>query len=233
MARQSTLANILDDIRVYADVPAFSASTKPTKTQATRLINKALFRFSHKHKAFGTRFKTSTISVSSGTTSYSLPTDFAALRYFRFTENGERRKIEKGDADKIDMLDTYNVGWQAERAYYWLPDGTQTVYFTDPRASYTVTIGYVPELEAYNSGGTAQAELSSDTDYILDDGGVDDWVALEVAIYIVGAVEERDATFLIALQQKSEQDLIDHLTDRDVDEPERVRNTWDRGRYVD
>ncbi len=228
MARTSTLANLKSDIAFLADVPAFSATTRPTETQITRWINRALYRFSHRHAMFGTRFKSDTISVSSGTTSYALPTDFAALRYFRFTVNGERQKIERGSVDEVDREDTDSLGWSTGRAYYWLAG--RNVVFTDPKASYTVTVGYVPELEAFNIGGTAISDMSAATDYINSEGGVDDWVALDVAIAVLD-FEDRDSTALRMQREEVEQRLIDTLTERDADESLRVRNTWDRNRW--
>ena len=69
MARQRTPLERLSDLRLAADVPAFTTTTRPTKAETIDILNRSLYRFSHKHAAFGTRFKTDTISATSGTTS--------------------------------------------------------------------------------------------------------------------------------------------------------------------
>lgn len=225
MARQRTGAELLSDLALRADVGAFSSSTRPTTTQAYDLLTRSLYRFSHKHNAFGTRFKTDTIAVSSGTTSYSLPTDFAALEYFRYTDGGVRHKVRAGSVDDIDREDTDTLGWSAGHAVYNLRG--RNVIFNDPKASYTVTIGYVPELEAYDSGDNAIAGLTTSDDYILAEGGIDDWIVLDAAVAILG-IEERDPTALLVEKQMIEEDLQRHLAERDLHEPIAVRNTWDK-----
>lgn len=235
-ARNRTLLQLRGDIEFYADLPVITSSTRPTLVRVLRMINESLYDFSHRHKSFGTRFKTATIAATSGTTLYDLASDFAAMRYLRYSDGGRRFKIRRGDLDMMDMQDTGVVGWKGGAAYYMLmgkSSGVDQILFTDPRGSYTVTYGYVPELEAFDTNDTAITELSADTDYILSEGGIDTWVALDVAIKIKAA-DQADASELMMAKQQVEQSLQAHLADRDVDEPERVRNTWDAGgRYDD
>lgn len=227
MARKRTLTNLWADVALYADVPAFSSATKPTQAQVTAMLNRSLYDLANIVKKDGLWFKTDTIAVTSGTTSYALPTDFSSLRYLRYSEGGERRKICKGSVDVMDRASSYNAGWTNERARYWLPAGSKTIYFTDPRGSYTVTVGYVPDLVAFDTNDTAIAELSTSTDYILSDGGVDEWIALDVAIRIAGIIEERDTSAQERRQDLTFERLLEHFNNRDIDEPEAVRNTWD------
>lgn len=230
--RERTLSELLGDVALYADVPAFTTSTRPTKAQATRLINESIYDFGHEHKAFGTRFNTTTIAVSSGTTTYALPGDFAALRYLRFTEGGERRKIYRGTIDDMDREGTYSRGWSDSKALYMLlgiSSGAPQIMFTDPKASYTVTVGYIPELTVEDSGGTSLSDLSADTDRLFEQGGICTWVALDAAIKIK-EIDQEDASDLRQRRLEIEGRLKAHLEDRDVDEPMHVRNTWGSGR---
>ena len=227
MARQRTLSELLEDIRVLADVPAFTSTTKPTKVQATRLINRSLYRARKKWRAAGTVYKTSTIAVSSGTTSYSLPSDFAALEdgYLRFTDgDGSPRVVHIGTMADIGMDGSDPVGWENGPARGVIR-GRQLLT-NDPKDSFTVTIGYVPETVAFDSGDNAQSDLSADTDYINSEAGVDDWVALDVAITIVGTIEERDPTALLQEMSRTETDLIEAMRERDDDPILRIQDTW-------
>ena len=79
MAIEVTGTQLLDDLAITADMPAFNSDTRPTQNQALRMLSKSIYKFSHKHKQFGTRFKEDTISAVGGTVTYDLPTDFAAL----------------------------------------------------------------------------------------------------------------------------------------------------------
>ena len=228
MARKRTLTNLWADVALYADVPAFSSATKPTQAQVTDMLNRSLYDLQGVLRQHEVLFKTGTISAVSGTTSYALPTDFASLRYLRFTEGGVRQKIEKGSVDDIDREDTSTVGWKAGTAKYWLPAGGKTIYFTDPRASYTVTVGYVPELALFDTNDAAKAEFTTGTDYVLSDGGIDEWIALDVAIKVAGIIEERDTSTLERRQAITLERIIEHSSTRDEDESFRVRNAWDR-----
>lgn len=230
--RERTTLELLGDMALYADVPAFTTSTRPTKAQAIRLLNESIYDFGHEHKGFGTRFTTSTINVVSGTTTYALPGELAALRYLRYTDGGERRKIHRGTIDDMDRQGTYARGWSEIEPKYMLlgvAGGVPQIMFTDPKASYTVTVGYVPELTCEDSIGTALPELADDTDRLFELGGICTWVAIDAAIK-VKEIMEQDATDLRQRRAEIEGRLKSHLEDRDVDEPLYVRNTWGGGR---
>lgn len=237
MAIEVTGAQLLDDLAITADMPAFTPETRPTDDQALRMLSQSLYDFSHVHKSFGTRFKESTIAVVSGTELYDLPTDFVSLRYLRYTDSGTRRKIRRGDIDDMDRQGNVPTGWQGGRAVYMLMGRNAAslahqIRFNDPRGAYTVTIGYVPELEVYTTGDVAKAELTQLTDKIMAEGGIDRWIVIDSAIKI-WRLEQKDASDLRNMREEVEQRLQAHMIDRDVDEAEVVRNAWDRGEVDD
>lgn len=226
-ARVRILTDLLADLALAADLPAFTTSTRPTKAQAIRALNLALYQFSHKHKYAGTRLKQDNFAVSSGSIKYQLPDDFVSLVALRYDSGGQRRKVVRGTVDDLDASTSGNaVGWARGGAKYVLGGGlalTQEIYFTDPRASYVVDCWYVPEIEAFDTNGTAQAELSADTDQILSAGGVDQWAVLSAAIEMKGN-EEQDTAELERRLDRVEQGLTAHLRDREPQESAHVRN---------
>ena len=238
MAIEVTGTQLLDDLRITADMPPFNSDTRPTEAQALRMLSKSIYKFSHKHKQFGTRFKEDTISAVGGTVTYDLPTDFVALRYLRYTSGSHRRKIRRGDIDDIDREGLNTTGWAGGNTALYMLLGRSGVAvrhqirFNDPRGAFTVTVGYIPALEVYDSGDAAKAELLLVTDKVMAEEGIDDWIVLDTAIKI-WSLEQKDTRDLRQTMADVELTLQAHLVDRDVDEPAVVRNAYDQGGLED
>jgi hypothetical protein len=206
------------------DLPAFTASTYVTQTRAIEYLSDSVHAFAQKHRGFGLLATTGTINAVSGTKSYNLPDDFAALINVTTTVNSAPAKLVRVDIDEIDLQPTNNTGWAfgARPAYTILAD---QLVITDPKASYTLTLRYVPELPMYNSGNTAIADFSATTDYILTKGSIDQWVVLDSAVKIQRK-QQIDPGPFIASKAEIEGQLVENLKDRNEHDAGQVRDAW-------
>jgi len=224
MARTCTVTTLLTDLAEVTEEPTFDANTYVTQTQAIRYLSQSVHAFSQLTLAQDLLAKTDTFTVSAGTQSYALPSDFAMLVNLYYQVNGQPNKIWRVDIDEIDKRSTLYGGWQSERAMYAIMG--ELIYTTDPKGTYTVTRRYVPELPMYNSGNTPIADFSAITDYIQCKGGIERWVVLDAAIKIYQK-QRTDPSILVAMRSDVEAALKPNVLDRDAHENPMVRNSWD------
>lgn len=229
MARTRTLAELRSDVESRADQPTSSASTFVTETEMNRWINQSVRRFvGLLVRSYGEPYwhKTDTINVVANTDSYDLPSDFYQLLYLRVDIDGCRTHIRRASIDDIDTDPDWEPDWRERPPRYRLLGSK--IWFTTPRSSHTVTIAYVPTLVVYNSGGTAIADLSADTDYVDGVNGWEEWIVLDVAIKVM-AKEESDPSLLVMEKQQIEADIVADAAQRDQASVAAVRNTYDGG----
>jgi len=219
---------MLVELAESVDLPPFSDSpaTFITQTRAMAYLSASVHAFAQKHRAFGLLATTGTINAVSGTKAYALPTDFAALISIMTTVQGQPFKLERMDIDDIDLQPTNGTGWQSYQAGYAIL-GEQLIV-TDPKAAYTLTLRYVPELPMFNTGGAAIADFSATTDYILAKGSIDQWVVLDSAIKCMRK-QEKDPSAFVRGREEIEERLLDNLRDRNEHDASSVRETYDRG----
>lgn len=232
-ARNRTLLQLLEDLRVAVDLKPFTTTTYITKVMATRWLNEAAQTFSRQYASFGLYSKTATFAVVSGTKEYAFATiapDFAALQSLIYPLNGEPVRVRRAtDTEQIDMQSPTSDGWNSGVAYYLVLG--ENLLVTDPRGSFTVTMRYCPELPVYNTGGTAIADLSADTDYVLEKGCVADWLVQDAAMKIMRK-QRIDPGPWFAAREEAAASMKPTTLDRDVHNAERVRNTWGESDYI-
>jgi hypothetical protein len=233
MARTRTLAQLRTEVEQRADIPTSSSSgTRFLDTEINRYINQSIRRFvgfligNYSESYFRA---SSTISVSSGTRSYSLPSDFYQLISFVVTIDGTRVHLER-TPNELQDIDTDNYGWTQGYPTYRVLSST-VVFDPTPRASYTVTVNYHSLLFCFNSGGTAITDLSSDTDYLDGFNGWEEWVINDAAIKCK-LKDEEPIVELQAVNDRIEQEIRRASANRDAGRPPRVRNHYDRLRSV-
>jgi hypothetical protein len=215
---------LLDRLAEAVDLPAFTANTYVTQTRAIEYLSDSVHAFAQKHRGFGLLATTGTINAVSGTKAYNLPDDFAALINVTTTVNSAPVKLVRVDIDEIDLQPTNNTGWAfgARPAYAILAD---QLVITDPKASYTLTLRYVPELPMYNTGNTPISDFGATTDYILTKGAIDQWVVLDSAIKIQRK-QMIDPTPFIQARGDIEAQLVENLKDRNEHDAPVIRDSW-------
>jgi hypothetical protein len=230
MARTCTVAQMLVDLANVTEEPTFASNTYVTQTEAIRYLSQSAHAFSQLTLAQDLLSKTDTFSAVSGTQTYALPSDFAMLVNMYFPVQGQPNKLCRADVDSIDQCSTSYGGWVQGRALYCILG--ENIYVTDPKAAYTVTRRYVPELPMFNTGGTAIADFGATTDYVQCKGGVERWLVLDAAIKIYQK-QRTDPAILMAMRGDVEAGLKPNILDRDAHENPHVRNSWDRPIYGD
>lgn len=229
MSRTRTLSELRGDVEDAADLPASGSNTFVTTSMLNRWINQSVRRYmALLVRAYGQDFfrTTSSISIVSGTTEYDLPSDFYQLLYVRAEISGNRMALVRSSIDSIDIED-HASGWDVTRLPRYRLLGNKIVFTLEPTGAHTVDLAYVGNKVAFNSGGTAQADLSADTDYVEGWNGWEDWIVYDAGIK-ARVREETDFSSLKMLRDELERDIISDAAMRDQTAP-RVRNTYDRG----
>lgn len=233
MARSRTLAQLRTEVEQRADLPTSSTSgTRFIESELNRYINQSIRRFvgfliaNYSESYFRS---SSTIAVSAGTRTYSLPSDFFQLISLVVTIDGNRTHLERSQNEQQD-IDVNNVGWQQGTPKYRLLSST-VAFDPTPQASYTVTINYHSLYFCYSSGGTAQSDLSADADYLDGFNGWEEWVINDAAIKCK-LKDEESIVELQAVNDRIEQEIRKAAAHRDAGRPPRVRNHYDRLRSV-
>lgn len=230
MARQVTLLTLLSDLAECCDDPPYSDSpaTFVTKAAATRYLSQSCHAFALQHRGFGILSASTTFNTVSGTTSYAVPSDFAALEYMVYLYQGENQPMFRRVIEDIDLAPRQNASaWGVSDAIYALEG--EFFVTNDPKDVFTVTVRYVPELPMRNAGGTPIPDFSADTDVLLCKSGIDQWVVWDAAIK-VKRKQDQDPSMFVAARGDIEEVLKASLVDRDTLHAPTVSNAWDRAR---
>lgn len=245
MARLRTLTNMTADVRNRSGL---ENSTFRTDNDIMRYLNESGYKLTGLILAnfpeSNFLYKSNTISVTSGTTSYALPDDCFQPYLFRVTVDGERMDIPRADIEDLDM-ETSNAGWSrySNRPHHRImgydnsgSGGEEQMvrFMPTPTASYTVTCHYIPQAPFVNFSGTATrlSDMSSGGHQFMSEWGWEEWLVLDTSIKIKNDAEE-DASVL--LRERAEWwDIIANLVkNRTVTKPHRIRDVFtEPGHYT-
>ena len=206
MAYTRTLAQLQGQIRLYSDTE--NAGT-PTDAQLEAAINASVRSLYARLADGGAEFlcASSTLYTSSGVSEYTLPSDFWQLKSLVW-RRGTRDVITIGRFEDRDRALVENRSW-SQGPKYRLADvafggAPQIEIVPAPDDVYTLRVGYIP------APPTITAEIP-----MTFAPGMDQWVALDVAISILAA-EETDVSVWLALQERIWRDeIVPSLTQRD------------------
>lgn len=225
MARTITLSAMRSAIRTEADV----RSTRWTDAKLNGMINRSIAELydlivtaNHDHY-----LSSDTISVVSGTESYTLSTEISDF----YKAHGVDVLESGGDSTKMsDWVRLEPFIWE-DRGYYedntdreaarYRFMGDKLYLVPCPNWSGTVKVWYV----------AAPAELSADGDTFDGISGWEQYVIVDVCIKIAAA-DETDAKIFMAEKQKLIERIHGMAQERDRSNPDRVRNVrrWSRAR---
>ena len=233
MARTRTLAQIREEALLLADMPN---TTFATSAEATRRVNLSIARLWDRivQKDGGRYFKEPrTVSTVAGVATTEIGTLGSSLNalagsFYRLvsldvTVDGEARDIKRLPDWELRHELQNVTGWGSREVFYEMEAGTsgqRLRWFPTPDAVHTVTAWVIP---------TAPI-LVQDSDTFDGINGWEDWVAHDVAIYLLGR-EESDPSLLMAERQRIEDGIISMISGRDASEPHRPRSVRRRRMY--
>lgn len=228
MARSVTVATLLADLAdacdddPYTDAPA----TFVTQTRAMRYLSQSVHAFALQHLGFGILSKSFTFNTVSGTRSYALPTDFAAHKHMTYLYQGNPRPVFRREAEEVDLSPlTLGGGWGECDAIYAIEG--EFIIVNDPKATFPVTMRYVPELPMLDNADVPIADFSATTDKLLCKGAIEQWVVADAAAKVMIKRQE-DPSAKLAQRADIESVLKASVTERDATHAPAVVNSWDR-----
>lgn len=201
--RTVTLSQLRTDVVNQADLVAVGADTFITTTELNRWIIQSSRGFFGRffRGASERRFEDEhSFSTVDGTTQYSLPADFFELYQAQATRDGYTVPIYPAGADELARGD--NDGLDGTQPRYRVVGNTIELTPT-PDTVYTVELRYCPNTVAFDSGGSAQADLSADTDYLDGVNGWEQWIVWDVCVKAT-LKQEQDPSGFQALKQELE-----------------------------
>lgn len=206
------------------DLPSSTASTKPTTDELTDIVNNSIRRFTNKLLAlFGDDYLTtiSTVSTQAGVATVALPERCFRLQGIAWVRSASERPYRLKRATVDDLLDggaspSNPQAWEAAPMYTLLG---QTVSFVPvPSAVYSLRVVYAQLL----------ADLADDADEVELGPGWDEWILADVCRQI-SIVREEDPARHIQDTKLAEADILEAASQRDDNEPPRVRRIFDAG----
>jgi hypothetical protein len=236
--RQRTVTQLLDRLAEAVDLPggfSDSPATFVPKTRAIEYLSDSVHAFAQKHQAFGLIAKFASFSTTTAisganthTLEFELPDDFAALVNITFVDSTSlSRKLSRADIDEIDLQTVAGQDWTFTKALYTIL-GTRLIT-SKPQGVYTLSMRYVPELPMFNTANNPIPDFTTDTDYILCSGAIDQWVVLDSAIK-VNRKQQIDPSPQIAARDEIEVNLLNNVSDRNIHDAAQVQNAWDSDR---
>ncbi len=207
----------LSDLRTQAlDLSDLTNSASPVTARVTDYVNAALGEL---WDILTTSFEdyvrsTSTITISAGTSAYSLPSDFyKAIKVFSAVGD-DRYRLERFSLDEYDTIsDPYAGSVTSTSSLRYRIMGNQILFAPMPASSGSVELWYVPQLTKLSG--------DSDTVHVSIPVGWEDFVALAAAVRL-RIRDQQDASQLQALKQEARARILAAAEDRDTGEPQRI-----------
>lgn len=224
--RTSTWAQIEDDVRVRMDLPAFSATTKPTSAQMMRMGSQSLQRRDAiLAEAYGDDYRSmSTVMTTQAGLEYvSLPDDFMKLRdllWIRGTDDAVRvKRATLSEVDELALLSARS--WDGELPRYRF-EGTSTLrLMPKPSAAYTLKLFYVQTTPV----------ITASTDVIQDGPGWSEWVVADCCVKIA-MLREEDPSMFMAERADAEMRIRTQSIGRDEAHPIAIRDVTGESAYL-
>ena len=215
--RVVTQTQLLEDIRTRYDLPAWSATTRITTTQAQRLINLSLQSFyAMLCEAYGDNYfaQSYTFTTQKDVGISSLPADFYKLLSLAWRKDTAYYiPIRKASTEMMMTTGLDSKSWTQYVPHYRLT--SQAIQWARvPADVYTVDMWYV----------ALPADLVNGSDSFNGGPGWDEWVTLDVCRRIAES-EQKDISTWKAMRDDVEQRIRTQSPDRDESEAMQVRDT--------
>lgn len=169
MALTQTLAQMRGNLRKFANVEGTTALLRHPDADCNDYINRALGSL-HRHLTEAVpdqRFLASTtVSLTSGTTVYSLPADFDHLISVDLTANGVKSWLIAYEMHERPALSDTSGNFGGVPYCYRLRGGN-IEYLPSPTSSYSSTLWYVPTASQLVSDGSAFDTIARLDDYVV------------------------------------------------------------------
>lgn len=228
MSRTVTLSQLRTDVVEQADLVDVDTTTFITTTVMNRWIVQSSRRFiGMLLGAYGDRYFESLHEFSTvvGTGQYALPSDFFQAYQVSAIRDGHVYALYPATDNEMAWGEDTSGEVEYARArprYRLLGDYIEMVPV--PSTVYRVQIRYAPTKIAYNSGGTAIADLSADTDYIDGINGWEQWIVYDVCCKALAKQREDFSEFTL-LKNEIREDIYRDANNRDR-QPMRVQETY-------
>lgn len=170
MALTVTASQILANVRRITDTAGTNGAARHADAHIYDYINRALGSLHRKltEALPDERYLSSTtVSLTSGTTTYSLPADFDHLISVDLTANGVKRWLVAYEMSERPALSDPSATFTGIPFAYRLR-GSNVEYLPSPTSSYSSTLWYVPTPTQWSTSGS-DASSTFDTINRLDD----------------------------------------------------------------
>lgn len=183
MARTVTLTSLLAQVRQRADIE--SATVRHPDSQLTEYINQSWAEL-HDELTQSVQdylMTSSTISVTNGTDTYSLPATFYKLRGIFITIGSSFIELNQFQIQELGKYQ-YAGGWYSDAPMAYHLQGSNIVFKPTPSGAYTVTLYFTP----------APARVSAGSDTFDGIAGWEEFVVWDAAAKVL-ARDERDPSY--------------------------------------
>lgn len=224
MALTKTRTLIRAAVRRFTDTGGTNALVRHPDADLNDYIDRALgslHRKLNEHIPDLRVLSSSSISITSGTTSYSLPADFEALVSVDLTANGVKVWLEAYEMHERASLTDSGSSYSGVPQFYRLR-GSNIEYLPSPTSSYTSVIWYVP----------TPTQFAADAETFDTINRLDDYLVAYASRFV--AVKDKNVE-LVALcrdmMAELEADIALVARNRDRNSPPRVVDEWHADRW--
>jgi hypothetical protein len=133
-------------------------------------------------------------------------------------------KLRRATVDEVGEEVT-PTGWRAGIKPAYRLRGDRVLWVPTPKEIHTVTIEYLPTAIFKNAALSAITQMTTTTDTFDGVFGWEDWVILHTAIKLKSDAEKDIANLRAELAER-EAEIVLSATERDAEEPQKIRDTW-------
>jgi hypothetical protein len=167
------------------------------------------------------------VTLAAGTDAYALPADFYKVLGVDLNIDAERsislKKFQFTERNRYKT--TIYAPHIPASIYQYHVVGTDLKFIPKPREAKGATLWYVPLPKKFVLVAQVPAVDTETTSLDLRLAMYDDYLTLDAAINVL-VKEETDASVLMAEREVIKQRIIQYVTNRDVNEPERVTDSY-------
>jgi|GEM_PF-1713291 len=214
-----TLANLISEIRVYADIPGTNfISDSILTTWINRAMRDLIDCILEVNKNYN--ISTQSINLVSGTQSYSLPTAFYKARGVDIVDdNGEWRELK--ELEHWEERNRLQDGAVSRSDYQYFVAGSNLMFF--PAVDFTLSAGarlwYIPVATDMATGGSpvSMDGINGWEEFIIQ------WVTARVKVK-----RDEDVTQVLALMGDQRERIKQLARNRNTVSPSGIRNIYKR-----
>lgn len=225
MALTQTLAQMRAALRRVCDIEGTSMLTRHPDADCNDYINRGLGALRRKltqHVPDLRILSTTTVNLSSGTSSYALPSDFEFLISVELNANGARTWLQAYEMFERPVLSDPNNSGNGIPIAYRLRGANIDYQPTPGSTGYTSTLWYVPDTSQLAADGNTLDTVQRLDDYVIFYAGK--FVAKKDEKW---ALHDRFTADIAALDE----DVAIMGRRRDLNSPPRVVDVYRRDRY--